>query len=109
MKKLSRPPLIVITIFLVYKEKIYPALIILLLILIAELSQTVDRLLEKIFERLIIFIGKINNFIVLSIFYYLIFTPYAFFYRWFRGKNQLPSSYVDNHIELKAEDFEKQW
>ena len=38
----------------------------------------------KLAERkLMLTLGKINGFLILSVFYFLFFTPFAVFYRWF--------------------------
>lgn len=34
-------------------------------------------------RKLMLALGKVNGLIILSVFYFLIFTPFSFFYRWF--------------------------
>lgn len=79
------------------------------LILIAFFIPGLRLFLAKVWEQFGLIISKISSTIILSIVYFLLLTPLAFFYRLFRSKSKTSSFFVEREHRFTAADLKNQF
>lgn len=63
--------------------------------------------LRRIEKKLMLAVGKVNGFILLSVFYFLAFTPFALCYRWFFRHKSFVKSDSTFVTKTSLSDFQR--